>query len=81
MARTKRARLSFSYDQEADVLYVAVGRAQHAIGELRENGVVIRRHPKTHHIVGFTIIDFTRHFATHHAKPITTPVSAVLQPV
>ena len=81
MARPKRARLSFSYDAEADVLYVAVGRATHAVGELRENGVIIRRDPHTRRIVGFTIVDFTRHFATQHAKPITAPVHALLQPV
>ena len=81
MARTKPQRLSFSYDKDADVLYVSVGRPTSAVGELLENGVMIRRDSKTHRVVGFTIIDFARHFASRNAPPITTPITAQLQPV
>jgi uncharacterized protein YuzE len=81
MARTKFQRLSFSYDTEADVLYVSVGRQKSAVGEFLENGVILRRDPKSHRVVGFTIVDFARHFASRNAPPITTPVAAQLQPV
>ncbi len=81
MARAKRQRLTFAYDTEADVLYVSVGRTKHAVGELLNNGVILRRHPQTHHVVGFTIVDFVRHFGARNAQPITAPITAQLQPV
>ena len=81
MARTKRQRLTFAYDKVADVLYVSVGRAKHAIGELLDNGIIVRRHPQTHRVVGFTIVDFVQHFGSKNAQPITTPIAAHLQPV
>ena len=81
MAHVKPARLSFSYDTAADVLYVSIGRPKQAVGEMLENGVILRRNPKTQAVVGFTIVDFTQHFASRNAQPITTPVSAQLQPV
>ena len=81
MAHATAKRLSFSYDKAADVLYVSVGRPKAAVGELLENGVIVRRDPKTDQVVGFTIVDFTRHFASRNAQPITTPITAQLQPV
>jgi uncharacterized protein YuzE len=81
MARTKRQRLTFAYDKEADVLYVSVGHTKHAVGELLDNGVILRRHPQTHRVVGFTIVDFVRHFGARNAQPITTPITVQLQPV
>lgn len=80
MARTAAKRLSFSYDTDADVLYVSVGAATQAVGELLDNGVIVRRHPKTHQVVGFTIVDFMHHFASRKAAPLTTPITALLQP-
>ena len=79
MARTK-PRLSFSYDKDADVLYVAVGHPKAAVGELLDNGVILRRDPKTDQVVGFTIVDFAHHFASPRAQPIVTPITAELQP-
>ena len=80
MARPKPARLSFSYDKDADTLYVSVGNPKAAVGELLDNGVIVRRNPKTQEVVGFTILDFTHHFASRRAQPITTPITAHLQP-
>ncbi len=81
MERARHHRLSFAYDPQADVLYVSVGRPQHAVGEMLGNGVILRRHLKTGSVVGFTIVDFARHFASRNARPITTSIAAELQPV
>lgn len=80
MARITSKRLSFAYDKDADVLYVSVGPAKHAVGDLLENGVIVRRDPKTNQVLGFTIVDFMHHFASRKAPPIITPIAAHLQP-
>ena len=81
MERARRHRLSFAYDTQADVLYISVGRPQQAVGQVLDNGVILRRTLKTGSVVGLTIVDFARHFASRNARPITTPITAELQPV
>ena len=81
MAHIKPQRLSFAYDKTVDVLYVSVGHPKAAVEQLLESGVIVRRDPKTNDVVGFTIVDFTRHFTSRNAQPIITPIGAQLQPV
>ena len=67
-------QLSVSYDKDADVLYITEGKPRPTIGEIMENGVVVRRDSKTKKVVGFTIIDFIEHFT--NAKPQKIPLKA-----
>ena len=57
MARRKIDQLRISYDKDADVLYIAKGNSQKTIGEMLDNGIIIRRDLKNKKIVGITIVD------------------------
>jgi len=57
MPKQKTDRLTVSYDKDADVLYVTKGKSQKTIGEMLDDGIIVRRDPKTKEIVGFTILD------------------------
>ena len=74
MAKQEINQLTVSYDKEADVLYITEGKPREAIGEMMDDGVIVRRDSKTKEIIGFTIVDFTEHFAG--AKPQLIPLKA-----
>ena len=67
--------LTFSYDEHADVLYIAVGAPRAAISEELDEGIVLRRDPKTKQVVGLTIVDFRTAFLKH-----PKPLPLILQP-
>lgn len=64
-----------SYDRQSDVLYFSYGEAREAISEESEDGVLIRRDPRSNEILGFTVIDFSRRFAQSDT-PIILPQHA-----
>ena len=70
MAKQKVNQLTVSYDKDADVLYITEGKPREAIGEMMDDGVIVRRDSKTRKIVGFTIVDFTEHFANDQPQRI-----------
>ena len=51
------------YDREADVLYVTRGRPEFTDYVEHSDDVILRLDPETKRLVGFTIIDFSQHFA------------------
>ena len=51
----KAARLDWDYDQEADVLYLSLGRPRKAVGIDIGDGVVVRIDEKKREVVGVTI--------------------------
>ena len=55
-------RLKIVYDQEADVLYVTKGTPEHTDYVEYTEDVILRFHPETKQLVGFTLIDFSEHF-------------------
>lgn len=52
----KTARLDWDYDQEADVLYLSLGRPRKAVGVDIGDGVVVRIDEKKRKVVGVTIL-------------------------
>ncbi len=50
--------LNWEYDEEADVLYISVGKPRPAIGTDIGDGVVVRYDNKKKEIVGLTILGF-----------------------
>ena len=56
-------RLKIVYDREADVLYVTKGTPEHTDSVEYTEDVILRFHPETQQLVGFTLIDFSEHFA------------------
>lgn len=56
--------VKFSYDREADVMYLCVGRPQKARTVEIGQDFILRLDPKTRRVVGLTIVDFSKHFRT-----------------
>ena len=56
-------RIKIFYDREADVLYVTRGDAEHTDYVEYADDVILRFHPETKKLIGFTLIDFSYHFA------------------
>lgn len=52
----KRERLDWEYDEEADVLYLSIGRPRKATGVDIGQGVVVRYDEKKKEVVGLTIL-------------------------
>jgi len=65
-------RLKIVYDREADVLYVTKGSPDHTDYVEYTEEVILRFHPETKQLVGFTLIDFSEHFARKDSD-ITLP--------
>ncbi len=55
--------LKIVYDQEADVLYVTRGQPEYTDYVEYADDLILRFHPETKQLVGFTLIDFSQHFA------------------
>lgn len=72
--RKKFDRITVSYDKEADVLYMTEGRPRRAISQMLEEGLIIRRDPKSKKVIGFTIIDFISRYSK--ARPRSLPIKA-----
>ncbi len=59
MSRNSTNNMRYYFDEEADVLYVATGDpSKEDISEEIGEGVVVRRHPESQRVTGFTILNF-----------------------
>jgi len=54
----KKEKLDWQYDEEADVLYIAIGKPQPALGVDVGDGMIVRYTNDTKDVVGLTIIGF-----------------------
>ena len=61
--------LTVYYDEHADVLYLSRGEPKAAISDEIDEGILLRRDPRTRAVVGLTIIDFRTTFLKH-PKPL-----------
>jgi len=52
----KKEKLGWEYDEEADVLYISVGKPENASGIDVGEGVIVRYNEVTGEMVGLTII-------------------------
>jgi uncharacterized protein YuzE len=52
----KRERVDWDYDEEADVLYLSIGKPRKATGVDIGQGVVVRYDEKKKEVVGLTIL-------------------------
>ena len=55
-------RLTFFFDREADVLYLSVGKPRPALSKEVGDDILVRVDPKTHRVVGCTILNLTKRF-------------------
>lgn len=56
----KKEKLSWEYDEEADVLYISVGQPEKAVGVDVGEGVILRYKEDTGELVGLTILGVRR---------------------
>ena len=66
------------YDREADVLYVARGKPEYTDYVEHSDDMILRLDPETKQLIGFTIIDFSQHFAKQESD-ITIPFGIEFQ--
>ena len=55
-------RLTFLFDREADILYLSVGKPRPALSKEVGDDIVVRVDPKSHRVVGCTILNLTKRF-------------------
>jgi len=70
------AALNISYDQDADVLYVAFGEPQVGVDEEIGEGVYVRTSEDGSGVVGLTVIDFVRRFSRQPALQLPLQITA-----
>jgi uncharacterized protein YuzE len=58
-----KPQLNWEYDEEADVLYISVGKPRPAVGVDIGEGVIVRWDEKKKEIVGLTIIGLRERLA------------------
>lgn len=71
-------KLHYYYDREADVLYFSEGKPQAKATIVEtEDDVVLRLHPKTGKVTGFTILNFVAR-SKHKGAAVPLPIEAKL---
>lgn len=61
--KLNKDKLEILYDREADVLSVTKGTPKYTDYIEYTEDIILRFHPETKQLVGFTLIDFSEHFA------------------
>lgn len=71
-------KLFYHYDKEADVFYLSQGKpsAKHISKETSDD-VILRLHPKTKKVMGFTVLNFSKR--SKRASSVSLPIEAILQ--
>jgi len=70
-----KEKLSFFYDRLGDVLYISIDSPEEAISVETEDDILLRIHPETKEILGFTILNFAGRFSNIE-KERTIPIKA-----
>ena len=68
-------KIRFSYDKNGDVLDISLGGPKAAISREVEDDVFVRVDPKSHEIVGFSVLNFEKSFNKSKESRVI-PVSA-----
>ncbi len=69
----EKKKLSFSYDEDGDVLDISIGKPKKAISTEERDDFFVRRDVKTKKIVGFSILNF-RNRMKKHSHDISIPI-------
>lgn len=64
---------NLKYDPETDILNIAFGRAKKAVSVEKEPEVFVRLDPKTHEILGLTVLGFKQNFLSQKQDISITP--------
>ncbi len=76
MDQARCSALSISYDEDADVLYVAFGEPAAGVDEEVRDGVYLRSLEDGSAVVGLTVMDFVRRFGQQRALELPVDVFA-----
>jgi len=68
--------LTISYDEDADVLYVAFREPHEGVDEEMEDGVYLRSLEDGGAVVGLTVVDFVRRFGRQRTLDLPLDVLA-----
>ncbi|MBU4332363.1 DUF2283 domain-containing protein [Patescibacteria group bacterium] len=70
------SKLNYYFDKEADVLYFSQGKPQkNIISQEIGDDIIVRKHPSTGEVVGFTILNFIKRGSKKLAA-ISVPLKA-----
>ena len=72
--------LTFHYDAEGDILDVSVGKPKKALSVEVGDDVLERVDQQTKKIVGFTILNFKKHFSKSGENEFRVPIKADFLP-
>ena len=64
----KKENLNWEYDEEADVLYISIGKPQKAVGVDIGEGAILRYIEETGEVVGLTLVGIKERLLTSLAK-------------
>jgi len=53
-------RVEYTYDEEADVMYISFGKLKPDISHQIESGIYILKHVASGKLCGITIVDFSK---------------------
>ena len=70
-----KKRLNFVYDAEGDILDISIGNPSKAISNEVEDDFFVRTNPRTHRVVGFSILNFRKRSGNTMAE-ISVPIHA-----
>ena len=68
-------KIRFSYDKNGDILDISLGIPKTAISREVEDDVFVRVDPKSHKIIGFSVLNFEKSFRKSKESRVI-PVSA-----
>ena len=74
-------KLYYYYDKEADIFYISKGKPLARVSS-QETGddVILRLHPKTKEVVGFTVLNFVKRLGQKSAS-IPLPIQLEFAPL
>ena len=73
-------RLNFFFDGEGDILYLSVGKPRPAIAREVGDDIIVRVDPKSHRVVGCTILNLTKRFGRmKKAEPLPLAADLLLR--
>ncbi|MBI2546353.1 DUF2283 domain-containing protein [Candidatus Woesearchaeota archaeon] len=67
--------LRFSFDKEADILDISIGKPKKAISREVKDDFFVRIDPKTRKVVGFSILNFEKWFKSEKDEKLV-PIRA-----
>lgn len=66
-------KISFHYNEKADVLDVYIDKPRKAFSEEMDDDLIMRKDMRTKKLIGFTVLNFLSRFKNHPKEKIIVP--------